>query len=193
MEKESKELIGIVVGKMLEPVTDAVQTVFGIVGVDYLKEIRKRNADKFARITEKIIADRNIENATPPPPSILLPLVSAAENEGRDELLEMWARLMAAASDPVKLGVFRRDYIEIAKQLEPVDVLLLQRLSAMSGGVYDPTRLQYIEMQISMHRDQILVAFEKLKALQLIDGTFLHRTSPELTPLGRQFMKTQEQ
>jgi hypothetical protein len=59
MNEESKELVEIVVGKMLEPATDAVTTLFGLLGVDYLKEVRKRFADTFARRTKKILEERN--------------------------------------------------------------------------------------------------------------------------------------
>ena len=191
MDEENKELVEIVVGKMLEPVTDAVSTVFGIIGVDYLKEIRLRNRDAFARKTKKIFLDRNTKGAAPPPPSILLPLISAAENEGRDELLDIWARLMAAASDPARLGQFRRDYIEIAKQLEPIDAATLQIIRGMQGS-YEPGRLSAIANKLSVSQDQVLVSFRKLISLGLTTSHPTNQYHPDLEALGRQFMSVLE-
>jgi hypothetical protein len=185
MEEESKELVEIVVGKMLEPATDAVVTMFGAAGLDWLKEVRKRNADRFARKTKKILDERNVKDAVPPPPSILLPLLSAAEDEGREELLEIWARLMAAASDPAKLGLFRRDYIAIAKQLEPIDAVVLSHLYKMDGQSFQPSKFYALHQRVPVHADQLGVSLGKLYELGLTTET---TTNPALQALGRQFM-----
>jgi hypothetical protein len=48
--------------------------------------------------------------AMPPSISLMLPLVIAAADEDRDELKEIWARLLAAAADPSRVKSFSQVY-----------------------------------------------------------------------------------
>jgi hypothetical protein len=50
----------------------------------------------------------------------MLPLVISAADEDRDELQEIWARLLAAAADPARAKSFRIQFIEVAKQMDPL-------------------------------------------------------------------------
>jgi hypothetical protein len=86
------------------------------------------------------------------------------------------------------LGLFRRDYIEVAKQLEPIDAAILQLLYAMSGD-HEPSRADWISQRLSAERDQTIVAFQKLHGLNLITSDFLGKSVPDLSPLGRQFLR----
>jgi hypothetical protein len=49
---------------------------------------------------------------------IALPLLEAAAEESREELQDLWARLLAAAMDPGRSGQVRRVFIEIVKQMD---------------------------------------------------------------------------
>jgi hypothetical protein len=91
---------------------------------------------------------------------------------------------MAAASDPSKLGLFRRDYITIAKQLEQIDAAVLNLLKDMQG-IYQDGRVSRLMQRLSLSQDQIVVSLAKLHQLGLVtEGS----PNPELLPLGRQFM-----
>jgi hypothetical protein len=49
----------------------------------------------------------------------------AAADESRDELQEIWGALLAAAADPKRSRSFRLKFIEVAKELDPLDALVL--------------------------------------------------------------------
>jgi hypothetical protein len=185
MDEESKELVKIGMEAMLAPATDLVATVFGLAGGDYLREFRKRQQHRFAERTAEVLREQKVKNAVPPPPSILLPLLNAAQDESRADLLEIWARLMAAASDPARLSQFRRDYIEIAKQLEPIDAAILHSLKGMDGQHYQGGRVEVLQRNLKVHADQIAVSLGKLNQLGLAND---RSPNPALQALGRQFM-----
>jgi len=50
-------------------------------------------------------------------PSIAIPLFAAAQDESRDELRELFARLLAAAMDPKRKDLTRGSFTAIVKQL----------------------------------------------------------------------------
>jgi len=62
---------------------------------------------------ELVIVCLEEQKKTPERPSIsvLMPLLIAAADEERDELQEIWARLLAAAADPSRAGSFRNQFI----------------------------------------------------------------------------------
>jgi hypothetical protein len=62
----------------------------------------------------------------PPSLSIVLPILVAAADESRDELQDIWARLLAAAADPARAKSFRATFIDAAKRMDPIDAPVLQ-------------------------------------------------------------------
>src|ERR1700731_992583 len=52
-------------------------------------------------------------------------LVEGAQKEGREELMELWARLLANAMDP-NLNSVRQSFIEAVKNMDPVDAIVLR-------------------------------------------------------------------
>jgi hypothetical protein len=99
--------------------------LLGLMVGDWLDHKRRRHLAELeantARILEGIAADR----LTEPSPSILIPLLQAAVDEGRRELQALWAAQLANAMVDGGKRV-RRDYFEAVRQMEPVDVLVFQ-------------------------------------------------------------------
>jgi hypothetical protein len=54
-------------------------------------------------------------------------LIAGAQEESREELVELWARLLASAMDP-KLNSVRHSFIEAVKAMDPTDALVLAEL-----------------------------------------------------------------
>jgi hypothetical protein len=52
----------------------------------------------------------------------------------RGELQDIWAKLLAAAADPARAKSFRLRFIETAKQMDPLDAVVLSKASAERGG-----------------------------------------------------------
>jgi hypothetical protein len=152
------------------------------IGPERLKTVQ----DVFERAAEKL--KRRGAKAQTPPLTIMIPLLEAAQDEGRAELRDIWASLLAAAADPARLGIFRRDFIDIAKQLEPVDAASLNLIQKMTGS-HQPSRVAFVAGQLSISTDQVLISFYKLRDLKLVTGFQPDEHHPELDTLGRLFMK----
>ena len=118
----------------------------------------------------------------------MIPLLEAAQDEGRSELRDIWDSLLAAAADPALLSIFRKDFIDIAKQLEPIDAACLKSIQGMSGA-HQPSRVIFIATQLKVSNDQVVISFRKLQDLKLVTGPHINEHHPELDTLGRLFMK----
>jgi Abortive infection alpha len=114
------------------------EDLVGYFGGDLLK---LRRAENFARIAQEArerLKARGIHTTEPPSISILLPIVVSSADESRDELVDIWARLLAAAADPARAKSFRLAFIEATKRLDPLDAAVLQGISAVAGGAVTP-------------------------------------------------------
>ncbi len=173
---------------ILRPMTDVAENAIGLLGGDWLSEKRRCNRERLKARTDEILHERKIEHPVEPPPAILLPLLQEAQEESRETLVDIWAKLVAAAMDPARVDSYRREYVEVAKQLEPVDTLVLPLLS-MPGNM-SPTRREYIASRLGISTDAVQISFRNLERLELIANglTPTAGTTPFLTPFGRQFL-----
>lgn len=97
---------------------------------DWAKFYRYENLLKIQDKVNEIHQKRKIEGKTIPiPPRYAIPLIQSASQENETSLQMMWARLIANATDPGKKIDIKKIYIEILSALEPIDVLILDRLS----------------------------------------------------------------
>ena len=103
----------------------AAEDTVGLLGGDYLHELRLRNLDKISRKTEEILRERGVEDTEPIGPKALLPALGAASEEIDETLQDMWANLLANAMDPNKDTSLQRVFTEALKQFEPIDALVL--------------------------------------------------------------------
>lgn len=75
------------------------------------------------------------------PPKLALPIIENASLEEDDELQDLWANLLASALDPNFSGKIRTAYIDIIKQLEVVDIhvmnLIYQSYKRWCGDNYN--------------------------------------------------------
>jgi hypothetical protein len=110
--------LGEIVGKVPE---DAV----GLYGGDALHYRRLTNLstlkDAYEAHVAKIAADRRTEAS----PSVVMPLLEAAQDEGRPELQAIWAALLANATIDNGRKV-RRDFFNVVRKLEPIDAVVLR-------------------------------------------------------------------
>lgn len=187
MDEFSKEFIKTSTEVVLRPITEVAENVLGLAGGDWLSERRARNRARLHIETEKILTERNVKGEEPPP-CVVVPLLSAAQDEHRDALVTMWAKLLAAAIDPTRATAYRREYVEIVKQLEPVDVQILPMLG--SGAAMAPTRALLIAANLEINTDEIEVSFRNLQRLDLIrtpkDGN--PQVYPILTSVSRRLL-----
>jgi len=155
-----------------------------------LRGARARNRARLRSDTESILKARGAKMDTDPSPTIALPLLSAPQDESRDELIDLWAHLLACALDAARRKNYRRGFVGIAKALEPLDVLVLPILAR--PGEFAPSKLEFIANETGLSRDQVELSFRSLIRLELTWPTQAQiqnvRSQPFLTALGRQFL-----
>lgn len=149
--------------KSAEP---AISNIYGWMIGDRVAEARKRNADAFARKTKKIIEERDLKETVPLPEKLATPLLEDAQRESREELQNLYAALLANAMDPTFARDVRPEFIEIVKELEPIDVLLLNYMAdTTSQGFFVPDVLGHFG---GYRASKIHIALDNLRRLKLI-------------------------
>lgn len=113
-------------GKFVSRITtEPLETVMGILN-DKLQFMRWERKLRLAERGREILRQRGIEGPIRPIPyKLALPIIEHASLEDNDELQDLWANLLASAVDPKFDGLIRAAYIDIIRQLEVVDVHLL--------------------------------------------------------------------
>jgi Abortive infection alpha len=167
------------------------EDLVGYFGGDWLKVRRAENA---ARLFREAKARLDARNASPEPPSIslLVPLVVAAADEDRDELRDIWARLLAAAADPNRAQSFRAQFIEAAKQMDPLDAAVLHSAENKEGAEKRAGRVRQSDQndlaaQLKVRRDEIEVSLRNLARLNLMDQPT--HTDFFFSAFGREFLR----
>jgi hypothetical protein len=191
---ESGEKLGSFLSKVFGTL---LSDVVGIVGGDWLHHIRIRNAAKLAQRTEEILSERGIlDNTEPMSPSVALPLLHAAQDETRDLLREMWARLLANGMDPKRSQSVRRSIIATIKKLDPLDALVLQRAFDMLSIKDAPGHPIGLDRLLDVSADELDVSLSNLSKLECIGSIGIESvegvsvpTSVQLTSLGREVVR----
>jgi hypothetical protein len=185
--------------KVLQGVGGFLREMFGTVpedlvgyfGGDWLKVRRAENA---ARLIEEARERLRARNQTPEPPSmsIVMPLLIAAADEDRDELRDIWARLLAAAADPTRAKAFRLRFIETVKQMDPLDAAVLQGAQQLPdvGRLLGSDRNQLVQ-QLNATSDEIEVSVSNLIRLGLAHSLTVSPAGGDTvtSAFGREFLR----
>lgn len=148
-----------------EVLGDLPHDLVGIMG-DWVKDRRARIWARLSADTERILRERKVENREDVSPSIAIPLIAGAINEDRDGLKELWAKLLANALDPSKAHLVRPSLIELFKQLDPMDALILQRLVPTPPP--GPELGGALSLDLKVSRDEVMLSLEHLWDLKCL-------------------------
>ena len=172
---------GRVVGTIPE---DVVGLVFG----DPLRYLRTKQALKLEEKITRILEKREVKQTEPVSLSVAIPLLSAAYDESRAELEDIWAALIAAAMDPARSDRVRLSFIEIVKQMDPLDALLLKARCERSGGL-GPNAVDFFASNFNRRREDIYVSAENLVRLRcfLLIQNDVNNFTPSF--LGRELVR----
>lgn len=120
---KATKALGVYVANLVK---EPVDTIVGIL-TDKLKYIRwERQLRLLDRVKEKV-KQRNLEGKLVPiPPKLALPIIENATLEEDDYLQDLWANLLIEAGNPQSKERIRTAFIEIIKQLEPIDAKILE-------------------------------------------------------------------
>jgi hypothetical protein len=163
------------------------QDVVGLLAGDWLKVRRAENLARILVKTQERLRARRVEAPEPASLSVGLPILIAAADESRDELQDLWARLLAATADPSRAKAFRNAFIDAAKRMDPLDAAVLRCANAIHGGrITIETRIK-IASELGISRDEADVSVGNLQKLELAVLTNL----PDVivSPFGREFLR----
>jgi len=167
--------------------------IVGLLGGDWIKVKRAENLAKAVHEAKERLRARGVLEPQPISLSLALPLLHAAGDEDRQELVDLWARLLAAAMDPARTNRVRQRFIEIVQRLDPLDALVLQRLR--DAAAMQPTPRDFLASHLQVSADEVEVSFENLLRLEVIGATGLEPgirpgvlTRVHLTSIGRQLL-----
>jgi hypothetical protein len=129
------------------------------------------------RRTEQILRERDVQDVIELSPNMAVALIAGAQEEGREELMELWARLLANAMDP-SLNTVRHSFIATVKNMDPVDAVVLRYIhekniaSVLRGqqeGENQSTGVRNIATVIGRRSDEVEVSLRHLQDLLLFD------------------------
>jgi hypothetical protein len=197
MDELEKAALDATAKAALAPFTGVISDVIGAAGGDALASYRERKRRERAIQNEKLIEEfqavlknRGAEPDPTTPKELVEEIIEAAQDNSIDELRKIYARLVAAIADLKRRPNYRREFVAIAKRLEPLDTLVLPQLQIDSST--NPSRLHWVTSRIGATDDQVLLSFRNLLNLGLTEepDRLQWTDKPKLTPLGRQFLRT---
>lgn len=152
------------VGKILGTVTE---DVVGIVLGEPLHYLRIVIAASLDKRVQDIHSSRNVQQRIPVSPSLAIPLIKAAYDESRPELQNLWARLIAAATDPARAGQVRQSFIPTLQRFDPLDARVLEALYAITGTASPSTR-EFLANTLGVPSDEIAISALNLAELKCV-------------------------
>lgn len=179
------------VGGFLREILGTVpEDLVGYFGGDWLKVRRAENAARIIQLAKERLEARNARPERPSV-SVALPLLIAAADEDRDELQELWARLLAAAMDPAREKSFRLAFVEVVKKMDPLDAKVLQRADNINSSISNNVRSR-LANDLSRSADQINISIDNLTKLELLANPYGPNNNAGervVTPFGREFLR----
>ena len=176
-------------GKALELVqaaAPAIGEMYGFLIGDTIQHARAKRLESMAEKANKRLADRGVTEKAETPERLGIPLLEAAQTESREEMIDLWARLLANAMDPNRIGDVRSEYIEIIKKFEPLDVRIMDYIASKNPATDRTSKHQIFEL-IGCRESAAVVSVNNLEAIgcvRLVGGNhFL-----ALSELGREIV-----
>jgi hypothetical protein len=145
---------------------------------DRLKVRRAESLIRLIEAAKQRLADRGVREPISPSLSIALPLFRGAADEDREELVDLWARLLANAMDP-HLNSVRQWFIDAVKRMDPTDAVVLRYIyegnfAVVRRGLAETTVNQTIGIEnissaIQRRADDVEVSLRGLETLLFFD------------------------
>jgi hypothetical protein len=171
-----------------QAITGVVVDAVGLLVGDWMGNVRVNHLAELSRRTHEILKGRGVEPlpAEGMSPVLLKPIVQAAADEGRPELQELWAKLMAAAMDPARVGRVRHSFVDAIKRMDPQDAKVMDYFSTRSS---EDISLVDIMSDLNMRGDEADLSFDNLRALGLGETPRGPRDLIALTAKGRELLR----
>lgn len=110
---------------------------------------------------------------------VLLPLVQAASLESDPTLAEKWAALLANAADPAQRMTVPQGYIEVLRQLTPIDAQVVEAFYTAAGAAFDANQPHGVEtdmlrQQLELDRVILSLSIDTMLRLRLCKAVPTH-------------------
>jgi hypothetical protein len=153
---EATEKLGGFVAKIIK---EPLEATIGIL-TDRLRYIRWERQIRLADRCNEIIGDRNLHrNTRVVAPQLAFPIIQNASLEEDDILQDLWANLLVRAMD-ASSEIPRRAFIDIIKQLESMDVRLLEFIYSTYLQRRALKKSNFSAEEIKIYKHEILENFE---------------------------------
>jgi len=153
----AKSLVGWI-GKILGTIPE------DLVGLALGDALHIKRAENFVQIAARAqgrLDARGVYQTVDVPPAVAIPLIEAASDESREELVDLWARLLAAAMDPSRANDVRGPFIRMVKTMDPVDAIVLHAVQEIVA-THQPATVVTVGEACALGEDKIEVAFANL-------------------------------
>ena len=195
LDEESKAVTEVAKtgGKVVDAFREAVPFVAGIIkgplkqamGIleDKLRFIRAERLLRYQDKCTEIMAQRSIttENSKPVPMNFAIPVLENASIEDRDEMQDMWAKLLVNAMDPnVKFDV-KRAFLSVLRDIDPLEARILNGLYKKRGiatshgvhtrnipNVFDSAPFFFEDIENSLPSEDVQIALQNLVRLRCL-------------------------
>jgi hypothetical protein len=172
---------------------DIPKDLVGLVAGDRLKAYRMEKAAEVVHCARERLKAKGITPLDNPSPSIILPILESAMDEGREELKRLWEGLLATALDPDKTTQVARLFIDLVKAMDPLDARIL--VEARNHPNQQPNMRDALASRMTVGPDAIEVSMLHLIELGLavdqhLGGTGLSSTANiALVTKGRELLR----
>jgi hypothetical protein len=157
----------------------------GYLGGDWLHIRRAENIAKMMQRARERLEAWAVKDAEPASLTIALPILRGAADESREQIQDLWARLLAAAMDPSKTKHVRQRFAAVIQQMDPPDALLLASpsLRDRAGGIQQPDR-NVVAQELHISRAQLDVTLANLVTLGVFFEPSIGGSAVGTTPFG---------
>jgi hypothetical protein len=137
---------------------------------DRLRLARWERQNRLMDRYSEVVRQRNLVGKTcAVAPKFVVPIVEAASLEENDSLQDMWAELLATAGDPSRRDRMRAAFVDILRQIEPADALILLTIfRAPKSPSGRPALRHSILESLGMDGDALLASLDNLIRLRLV-------------------------
>jgi hypothetical protein len=151
--------------------SDPLRDAIGLLGADALKMKRAENIARMWSKTQRRLIDDGVLEPKEASLSVSLPILEASADESREEILDLWVSLLAAAMDPRRASNVRTSFVDIIKRMDPTDALVFRELPVVAAmGALLPTMRAFLSSRFGKREDDIEVSFFNLLELGLAFG-----------------------
>lgn len=180
------------IGSFFRDALGSVPTdLIGYLGGDWLRMRRAKNIVDMLKQSHEILEAWCVHDTEPASLTLALPILRGAADESREELQNLWARLMAATLDPSRAGKVRQGFAEVISKMDPTDALVMNFLKSdnikgFAMNATDKNKVQ-VSRELNVLTDELETSIWHLANLGLVildaDG------SARSTPFGREFLR----